>query len=46
MYTFIGIQKAIRVKFSQKGSKSVPKFTSETLKNKRLEDGYLVGSHF
>ena len=36
----------VQVRFSQKGSKSLPKFTSENLKNKRLEDGRLSGSHF
>jgi hypothetical protein len=36
----------MQVRFSQKGSKSLPKFIFENLKNIRLEDGYLAGSHF
>ena len=35
------ITSKLQVRFSQKGSKSLPKFTSENLKNKWLEDGYL-----
>ena len=33
----------VQVRFSQKGSKSIPKFTSENLKNIQLEDGCLAG---
>ena len=36
----------IQVRFSQKGSKSLPKFTSENLKNICLEDGSFAGVHF
>ena len=36
----------LQVRFSQKGSKSLPKFTSENLKNKQLDDRSLDGSHF
>ena len=32
----------VQVRFSQKGSKSLPTFTSENLKNKWLEEGYLL----
>ena len=35
----------LQVRFSQEGLKSFPKFTSENLKNKRLEDECLAGSH-
>ena len=36
----------VKVRFSLKGSKSLPKFTSENLKNKWLENGCLAGSLF
>ena len=36
----------LQVRFSQEGSKSLPKLTSENLKNIRLEDRYLAGGHF
>ena len=36
----------IQARFSQKGSKSLPKFTSENLKNIPLEDGCLAEGHF
>ena len=36
----------LQVRFSQKGSKLLPKFTSENLKNIWLEDGCLAGVHF
>ena len=36
----------LQVRFSQKGSKSLPKFTSENLNNKWLQDGCLDGVHF
>ena len=34
----------VQVTFLKNGTKSLPKFTSENLKNKRLEDGCLAGS--
>ena len=34
----------IQVTFLKNGTKSLPKFTSENLKNKRIDDGCLVGS--
>jgi hypothetical protein len=36
----------LQVRFSQKGSKSLPEFTSENLKNIQLEDRCLAGGHF
>ena len=36
----------VEVGFSQKISKSLPKYTSENLKNIWLENGYLAGVHF
>ena len=36
----------LQVTFLKNGTKSLPKFTSENLKNKQLEDGCLAGSHF
>ena len=36
----------LRVTFLKNGTKSHPKFTSENLKNKRLEDKCLAGIHF
>jgi len=39
-------KKLLQVKFSQKGSESLPKLTLENLKNKQLEDGCLAWGHF
>ena len=36
----------VQVRFSQKGSRSLPKFTSENLRNKRLQEGCLAWGHF
>ena len=36
----------VQVTFLKNGTKSLPKLTSKNLKNKRLDDGCLAGSHF
>ena len=42
--SFMSFDHFVQGRFSQKGSKSLPKFTSENLKNRQLEDrGLLLG---
>ena len=40
------VEQAVQVTFLKNGTKSLPKLTSENLKNKRLEDGCIAESHF
>ena len=39
-------ERSVQFRFSQKGLKSLPEFTSENLKNKWLKDRYLAWSYF